>query len=250
MANESSKPTGAATPEKRKSSEPRHIYLVPFPKVVFLYPTFIVAIIAGIVMSILPNGGSQPDPKDHVIAGMSLLFLLILAANLVVLAFDFPRATWLAALFFGVAAFFGLWLLYRAYPEWFPSLFGILETIRPVANPTFYFFYAGTVGLIFLAVMISVRFNYWEVKGNELLHHRGMLSDLVRYPTERLKVEKEIPDVFEYILLHSGTLVLTPRDANRPIVLENILGINSKEKVLAKMLSTIDVKIDDGSNDE
>ena len=70
------------------------------------------------------------------------------------------------------------------------------------------------------------------------------MSDLVRYPTERLKIEKEIGDVFEYMLLRSGNLILTPRDARRPIVLENVLGISGKEKKLAELLSTIDVKID------
>jgi hypothetical protein len=246
MANEPSKSTGGVTQEKRKSTEPKNVYLVPFPKVVFLYPTFIVAIITGIVMSMHPDGGSRPDPTNHVIAGMSLFFLVVLAANLVVLGFDFPRATWLALLFFLVAAFFALWVLFTYYPQWAPNLTAILDTIRPVANPTFYFFFAGTLGLIYLGVMITVRFNYWEVRGNEVLHHRGMLSDLVRYPTERLKVEKEINDVFEYILLGAGDLILTPRDATRPIVLENVLGISKKEKLIARLLSTIDVNISTG----
>jgi hypothetical protein len=55
--------------------------------------------------------------------------------------------------------------------------------------------------------------------------------------------------VFEYLLLRSGTLVLTPRDASRPIVLENVLGITKKEKELARLLSTIDVKIDTGDDE-
>ena len=223
--------------DKKKKKELDNVYLVPFPKVVFLYPSFILAIAAGIVTIIYP-------PNSSIVVGMSLGFLMVLALNLVVLAFDFPRTTSLT-LFFAVFAFVvSLWLLFTWKPEWAPALANILATIKPVANSTFYFIFAGILGLIFVAVLISVRFNYWEVRGNELLHHKGLMSDLVRYPTERLKIEKEIGDVFEYMLLRSGNLILTPRDARRPIVLENVLGISGKEKKLAELLSTIDVKID------
>ncbi len=234
--------TKLANASKRRS-EPKNVYLVPFPKVVFLYPSFIAALIAGIITAFHPQGGSDPSHESPTIVGTSLVFLLILSANLVILGFDFPRATWLALFFFCVALILGLWLLFTFQPQLAPSLRAILQTVQPVANPVFYFMFAGALGLIFLAVMVTVRFNYWEICGNELLHHRGLLSDLVRYPTERLKVEKEIADVFEYLLLRSGNLVLFPRGSDRPIVLENILSINKKEKALAAMLSTIDVKI-------
>ena len=165
------------------------------------------------------------------------------------LGFDFPRATWLALFFFCVSVALALSLLFTFYPGLVPSLHKILATIQPTANSTFYFIFAGTLGLIFLTLMVSVRFNYWEIRGNELLHHRGLLADLVRYPTERLRVEKEIADVFEFMLLRSGNLILFPRDVERPIVLENVLGINKKEEALSAQLSTIDVKIDNGTGD-
>jgi hypothetical protein len=232
----------------KRKTEPKNVYLVPFPKVVFLYPSFIAALVAGVITALHPQGGSDPSHDSPTIVCATLVFLLILSANLVILGFDFPRATWLALFFFCVAVVLALCLLFTFRPELFPSLSQILRTVQPVANPVFYFIFAGALGLIFVAVMIAVRFNYWEVRGNELLHHRGLLSDLVRYPTERLKVEKEIADVFEYLLLRSGNLVLFPRDAERPIVLENVLSINRKEKALAAQLSTIDVKIDNGDD--
>ncbi len=230
----------------KRRSEPKQVFLVPFPKVVFLYPSFLAALAAGVFSIIHHQMGGDPEGPSAV--AVSLTFLLILSANLVVLGFDFPRATWLAVFFFCVSVALALGLLFTFYPGLVPSLENVLSTIQPVANSTFYFIFAGTLGLIFAAVMITVRFNYWEVRGNELLHHRGILADLVRYPTERLKVEKEIADVFEYLLLRSGNLILFPRDADRPIVLENVLGINKKEKALASQLSTIDVKIDNGDD--
>lgn len=231
-------PQDAPQEVKKKKKELDNVYLVPFPKVVFLYPSFILAVAAGIVTLI------YDDAAHPYVIGVSLGFLLVLAGNLVVIAFDFPRATSLTLFFAVLATFVSMWLVFTWQPEWWPTLTKILATIKPVANSTFYFIFAGTLGLIFIAVMIAVRFNYWEVRGNELLHHKGLWSDLVRYPTERLKIEKEIADVFEYMLLRSGNLILTPRDARRPIVLENVLGISGKEKKLAELLSTLDVKID------
>jgi len=230
----------------KRKGESKSVFLVPFPKVVFLYPSFIAALVAGTITAIHPQGGADPSHDSPTIVFVSLAFLTILSANLVILGFDFPRATWLALFFFCVAVVLGVWLLFTFQPQLVPSLQAILGTVQPVANPVFYFIFAGALGLLFVAVMIAVRFNYWEVRSNELLHHCGLLSDLVRYPTERLKVEKEINDVFEYLLLRSGKLVLFPRDMDRPIVLENVLGINKKEKALAAQLSTIDVKIDSG----
>jgi hypothetical protein len=249
MATETAKTKSqeASAKAKRKNAEMDRIILVSWPKVVFLYPSFLAAIVAGVVSAW--KDGSTVGPESTAVVAVSLFFLIVLASNLIILAFDFPRGTSLTVFFAAMSGVLVFWLLYTFYPGWFPSFVAVLESIKPVANPTFYFFYVSVLGLIYLGVFLTRPFDYWEVRGNELLHHRGILSDLVRYPTERLKVEKEISDVFEYILLRSGTLILTPRDAHRPIVLENVLSITKKEKELARLLSTIDVKID-SSDDE
>ena len=90
---------------------------------------------------------------------------------------------------------------------------------------------------------IAVQFDYWEVRQNELLHHHGLLSDLRRYPTEGLQIEKEINDVFEFMLLRSGKLILRPQGNNRDLVLENIVFIDNKEKELTKLLGARQVEI-------
>ena len=86
-----------ATP---KESVPDRIYLVPYPKIVFLYPTFAVALLAAICFSFIK---SPLESESTFVAVISILFQFVLAVNLVVLAFDFPRTTSLT-LFFFVAA--------------------------------------------------------------------------------------------------------------------------------------------------
>ena len=43
--------------------------------------------------------------------------------------------------------------------------------------------------LIYLGVFISVQFDYWEVRPNELLHHHGILSDLERFSAPNLRID-------------------------------------------------------------
>ncbi len=78
---------------------------------------------------------------------------------------------------------------------------------------------------------------------NEILHHHGPLSDLERYPTLNLKFDKEIPDVFEFLFLGAGKLVLHVTEERKAIVLENVLFINSKEEGLKRMMSRLEVRV-------
>jgi hypothetical protein len=58
-----------------------------------------------------------------------------------------------------------------------------------------------------------------------------------------LKFDKEIPDVLEYLLLGAGRLVLRLPNADRAIILENVLFISAKEEALKRLMSRLDVRI-------
>lgn len=220
--------SSASTPSDNKP-----IYLVSYPKVVMLYPTFLAAIIAGIVTAIVGETNS---------ATVCLLFLGLFSINLVVLAFDFPRTTSLTMFFLITAIVLGLILLFRHFPHILPAITDLLKRIEPEANPTFYFCFATLLGIIYIAVLINIRFDYWEVRPNELLHHHGFLSNLERFSAPNLRITKEINDVFEYMLLRSGSLILQPTN-ERAIVLENVLFIDHKETRITQMLGALQVQI-------
>ncbi|MFN0197915.1 MAG: hypothetical protein ACKVT0_14310, partial [Planctomycetaceae bacterium] len=158
-------------------------------------------------------------------------------------AFDFPRTTSLTLFFFIVALIVGAALLFRIYPDLLPIVSSWLALIRPWANAQFYFAIVGFLVVLYLAVWANIRFDYWEVRPNELLHHHGILSDLERFSAPSLKIDKEITDVFEYMLLRSGRLILHPSNEPRAFVLENVLFINSKEEQITRMLSALQVQI-------
>ncbi len=238
--------TTAEVNEEPKTAAKRHqtnrILLVPYPKFVFMYPTLIVTAIATVILYIGGYHAIDPttDPLPVVMTG---LFLVVMMANMFVIVFDFPRATSLTLVFIVTTIALGFWLLVLAKPDFLPSIQPLVTAVRPAANATFFLCITIAMLLMYVAVFISVRFNYWELRNNELLHHHGILSDLKRYPAPNLRVDKEINDVFEYMLLGAGRLILHPSTEKRAIVLDNILFVSDKERELTKMLGSIKVQV-------
>ena len=186
------------------------IFLVPHPKIVFLYPTFLFAIIAGFYTHFTKNPNGL---GEHMV---SLAFLVILGINLVVIAFDFPRTTSLTIFFALLALGIGLAFFFREFPEWWPRLHKLIIAIKPEANATFYFLFAGILGVLYVGVLINVQFDYWEVRQNELLHHHGIWSNLERFAAPSLRIDKEIGDIIEYLLLGSGRSCFIPATSGGP----------------------------------
>ncbi|WP_417390866.1 hypothetical protein [Gimesia sp.] len=230
-------------PGTHKEFSQDSIYLISYPKIVFLYPTLLVSIAAAIFMTFAGESAHLGGEKEHMAEVMALIFLGVFGFNLTVLAFDFPRTTSLTLFFLAAALFMGAWMILRFNPDIVPPLTNLLKGLRPWANSQMYWLFSGILGLIFICVGIYVRFDYWEVKGNELLHHHGFLSDLERFSAPNLKIDKEISDIFEYLLLRSGRLVLHPRNEPRAIVLENVPFISSKEKQITRMLGALQVQV-------
>ena len=162
---------------------------------------------------------------------------------MVVISFDFPRTTSLTWFFAITAIVIGLWFLFSQYPGVAPKLVHGLLSIKPWANASFYMIYTMIMLFLYMWVMISRRFDYWEVKGNELLHHHGFLSNLERFSAPNLRIDKEINDLFEYMLLRSGRLIIHASNERRAIVLENILFINGKEDRITRMLGALQVRV-------
>lgn len=230
-------------PSEKKSSgdsaDADRVILISYPKIVFLWPSLVTALVAGIYS--LFTGGEEGPTTGEVVAAWT--FLIVLSINLVVLSFDFPRATSLIIFFVVVAVGLGIALLAVKAPNVLPAIGGWISAIKPAANATFYFLFASVLGIIFAGVAINTRFDYWEVRPNEVLHHHGILSDLERFAAPHLRIDKEINDIFEYMLLGSGRLILHPSNERRAVVLDNVFFISRKEKAITKMLGALQVQV-------
>jgi hypothetical protein len=227
-------PTTTEAAEAKSGNE--KVFLFSYPKVVFLYPTFAVGMVAGIMELV-----TAADSNLHGV--MATIFLATLAVNLVIFSFDFPRTTSLTLFFLIAAIVLGFLLLIQFQPDLLPMLTHVVKQYSPHANATFYFTICAMLAFIFLLVALFIRFDYWEVRNNELLHHTGFLSDLKRYSAPHIKVEKEINDVFEYMLLGSGRLILTTPDETRSIILDTVPFIDRKEASLTRLLGSLQVRV-------
>ena len=224
---------------------PESVLLVPYPKIVFLYPTFLLAIVAAIWTQFLADPFA---PENHIAGGIGMLFLGLFTVNLVILAFDFPRTTSLTLFFFAAAVAMGLILLFTFQPKLWPRNHRLHSSFPPRGQRHFYWTIAVILGGMFIAVAVMVRFDYWEVRGNELLHHHGFLANLERLSAPNLRMEKEINDIFEFLLLKSGRLIIYTSNDRQPIVLDNVPFIDKKEAAVMRMLGALQVQVrrDDG----
>jgi cytochrome b561 len=278
MTDENEQANEPAPPVEPEKPEEQTVILVSYPKIVFLYPTLIAAIVCGMYMWIsgAVDGPEAPAavaavdgaeageaaaaddevaanddeaaadevrPSSHTAHVMARFFLLVLTINLVVISFDFPRTTSLTLFFFVVSVGVIVWMIFRLNPDVLPGVTDWINSVTPFANATFYFLFSLVMIVMYIGVAISVRFDYWEVRPNELLHHHGVLSDLERFSAPNLRINKEINDVFEYALLRSGRLILHPSNERRAIVLENVFFINRKETQITRMLGALQVQV-------
>jgi hypothetical protein len=227
--SETPKPAPAAPPTGSPRRNVELTVLRPYPKVVYFYMTWIASLVCGIITSL----SDDPNPT------ITYVWLLIFTFNLLVISFEFGRMVSVAVVFFVLALIFlGAWLGFLT------KMFSFLGSIEPHADHRFYFTVFVAFTIIYLLVFVQTRFNYWVVRRNELLHKHGFLGDVKRYHAQNIKIHKEIPDILEFILLRSGTIVVHPEGESRAFVLDNIIGINKKEKEVKEILESYAVRID------
>ena len=273
MSTDAKSPEPTITSPATRGRE-KGIKIFMWPKVIYIFPSAVVALICAMGMWALPNKAYDPSVGPDTVAAakasdpsapaagspsapisrrerfnapqnlLGVLFLVVLGFNLVVMGLDFPRfeliGIILAVLF---ATFFLLWLGSYFDLDLLRPINALLERIYMFANAGFYLMYFVMVMFVLTIVYITRWLDYWEILPNEILHHHGPLSDLERFPTLNLKFDKEIPDVLEYMLLGAGRLVLRVPNVDRAIILDNVLFISSKEDALKRLMSRLDVRI-------
>jgi len=175
---------------------------------------------------------------------LGVLFLGVLAFNMIVMGLDFPRFELIGALLALLfATFFILWLGAYFDLDLLRPIDKALSSIYVFANAGFYLMYSLVIFGVLGVVYVTRWLDYWEILPNEILHHHGPMSDLERFPTLNLKFDKEIPDVLEFLMLGAGRLVLHIPNVEKALVMDNVLFINSKEEALKRLMSRLNVRI-------
>jgi hypothetical protein len=216
------------------SNEPmsESVIVRPWPKVVFFYPTFMVASLA-FLLSLLGAAGEE---------FLGNTFMLVFCLNMLVFSFDFSRIWSITMLIGGLLLLFLVLWLNTKY-EVVQFLGELVGGIGIRANTAFYGFVSGFMGFLFLIVFVNSRFHYYEINAREILHHHGYLGDIKRWSTEGLEMNKEIYDMAEFLLLRSGRLIFVPASSKRAIVIDNVIQVNRIEVRVNDLLSHVAVRL-------
>lgn len=224
-------PTPTPQPAALDPGPAESVIIRPWPKVVFLYPTFVISSIYFLL--------SWLDWVSPTTLGNT--FMVVLLLNLLVFSFDFSRIKSITLVITIIALV--LLILWADHKWELTSFLGrVFGSIDIQMNTGFYAFLSAGLGLLLSIVWINTRFNYYEVNAREILHHHGYLGDIQRWSTEGLEMNKEIYDVAEYLLLRSGRLIFQPATSKKAIVLDNIAGVNRIEKSINDLLSVVAVR--------
>lgn len=195
----------------------------PMPKVVFFYLTWIASLVFGIIAA-----SSDPDPVH-----LGTIWMAVFTFNLLVISFDFNEVVSIAVVFFLLMLVFAG--LYFDFLGFVGDFFRGLDIHM---NSSFYFAVFTVFTVIYAAILIKSRFEYWEFRHNEVLHRSGLFGEIKRYSTEDIRWFQQIPDVLERILLRSGRMVITTPREPMPLVIENVVGIANVDERITEILGT------------
>lgn len=222
--------------------KPDRLIIRGYPKVVFFWPTAAVSALFALFDGFLWTSVNTYAPSH----GLSLWWLITFTLNLVVFAFDFGRGNFLTlAALLGMAVF-GLtaWDMASDAEVW-GGVYGFFGDLGVTVNGPFFLCMAAIFSLFLALGFVSSRFDYWVLAPNELLHKHGLLGDVRGYSTLNMQVEKEIPDVFEFLLFGSGRLIFKPSGSHTHhsdvLVIDNVFRVNRAEKKVKEFLGVLKV---------
>lgn len=218
---------------ERLARQATPVKLWTWPKIVFLYPSLIAAVVAAVGMAFRPAAAPS----------WGLVFLTVFLVNVIVMAFDFPRTASLNLLLLVVSLVLGGLLVNLHLVVFWPALRDSTRRIAPTADAQFYALFAAILAAVYLVVLIiDFRFDYWLIYPNEIVRRQGLLGNVSRYPAPGLELQKEITDIFEYFLFGSGRLIIHP-SKGPPIVLDTVFRIDDKVARIQGLLDAISVEL-------
>ncbi len=207
------------------------VCLRSYPKVIFLWPLLLTSFVLWILQILQPT-----TPM----AWYGNIWLIVLFSNLFIMAFDFSSAKFFLLIMAIVVVI--LLVVFLVLPNVSISLPG--DAFNVGLTHDFYLVITLILALILGLVVVSSRFDYWKIERNEIYHKSGIFSSAERIPTKSLRILKEIPDVFEFFALRSGSITLKPGQGD-VIPLTTVLNINKKQEQIDYLLSHMSIETDE-----
>ncbi|NIQ04867.1 MAG: hypothetical protein GWO20_03765 [Candidatus Korarchaeota archaeon] len=219
--------------EEQKTTKKRerdNVILRNYSKVIFFYPLFFVSLVLAILQML--NVGP--------VAIYGFVWMIVFAANLFVMAFNFSSTKFLVLLL--ILIIIALLFTFLVAPNVELGRIPMPQQFNIEMSMQFYFTITLILGFILLLVLISTRLDYWVVEQNEVYHKQGIFAEENRYPTRNLRIKKKIPDVFEFLTLAAGSITLYLGE-DEDIHFPTVPKVNAKIERLNVLLSEIEVEI-------
>lgn len=224
-------PAPAAPRPARETARP--VRLWSWPKIIFFLPLMVAALVCAVGSTLLPDRAAL----------WGIIFVIVMLFNTVIMGFDFPRTTSLNVVLAIMVILLGGFLINQELYTFWPGLAALAARVTPIANSHFYWLFGGILAVVYLIVwIVDSRFNYWLIYPNEIIHRHGIFGSIDRFPAPGLEMRAEITDVFEYALLRTGRLIISPTKGP-PIVLDTVMNIDQKQVQIQALLDALAVQI-------
>jgi hypothetical protein len=228
-------------PQKEIQMEVEDVTVREYPKTVLFYPMLFVSLILSIVAYLIPALILDPTLRETWLFSITFIWFVMFFFNLLIVTFEFGKSVVVALALFLVIIVLIVVLVFTWYGYLFlinPSSLRLYISVEAYIAFFFVFLF-----VIFLS-WIKTRMYYFRITPNEIIYKKGILGDVERYGTTNVMVHKEIRDLFEYLLLHSGRLTFTIPGRKTAIMLDNVPNINSVEGKILHLLRRIEVDVD------
>ncbi len=229
-------PPQAEEPKKTVAT-PQRVVLRDISKGIFFYPLAFYSLIAAIIEHVAEI--PAPDAPSAYANTLALIWVVLFFANVFVVSFDFSTGKFLILIL--VVAVLGLviFLLIQSGTIALPSGGGSFSFNLDIRTH-FYWMMAVILWAIVGLTLLAGRFRYVKIESNEVLV-KGILGDVKRFPTANLHYDKKIVDVFEYMALRAGTIILHISGAQEPVELYTVINVHKKAEQMDALLSSMKV---------
>ncbi|MHA1266279.1 MAG: hypothetical protein ACTSRS_13685 [Candidatus Helarchaeota archaeon] len=220
---------GITPPEKKPKKIPERVRVTSYPKMIFLWPTWVLSFFIWLIAAI----GSL-DLTLYEYKWVGWLWVAVFAFNLFVVAFDFAAGKFLAI----VALIFIFFLL---------VFLGIIPLNFDFPNlrigELFYLVITVIFGSIYFILWLSRRFNYLEVTTQQVIYRLGIFADERRYPAPSVHFEKKTDDVFERIIPpFCAKLLMQHEGGGPPEILDCVPWVSRRLEDINEILEHLKVK--------
>jgi|GEM_PF-1396106 len=228
----------AEKPAKPEKKAPDQIVLRGYSKMIYFWPIAMISLVFYLITAGWAFNVENTQPY-------TVWWLLVFVINLLIFTMDFGRNNF-------ITVFSLMGLVVAGLTAWDVSSGGIwsgiyefFHSMNVNVGANFFLVMFVIFGFYLALARIFAQFDYFIIRSNELIHKHGILGDEKSYKSLNMHIEKDIPDVFEYLIgFGAGRMVFRPQISGgreEILVVENVLFMNRTERKIRDYLSKIDV---------